>query len=324
MREFDAFFSKPNVRNIFTTAAIKIQNIISEMPSDADPNTHYMLTLVGTTFFHIKSTPELFDQRCPLNIEGIGEHLVEVANHISGGNLQDQDFAFYACFRLLIEFQLASVGPVARDLLAVLDRVHDYKYDGNTYAQIRYAEHQMIINVLQRYIHHPKMTELKDLPETIDRAERQIKQADYDIDMRESRVNELKKTLDKYETAFNFVGLYDGFKQLRTQKRWEQGVGLLGLLALAVLMLCPFFIKFYLMLNLTKLDVDTATYISILGYELVVAYFFRVALHNYRGVKAQLIQIDLRMALCQFVQGYAKYAKDVHKESPQLLERFDQ
>lgn len=41
-------------------------------------------------------------------------------------------------------------------------------------------------------------------------------------------------------------------------------------------------------------------------------------------MKAQLIQIDLRMTLCQFIQDYADYAKEVRKDSPLLLERFDQ
>lgn len=90
-------------------------------------------------------------------------------------------------------------------------------------------------------------------------------------------------------------------------------------------MLAPFLMKFWVAVFPSgSLVIDTPFYVSLIGFELILAYFFRVALHGYKGVKAQLIQIDLRMTLCQFIQDYAEYAKEVRRDSPSLLDRFDQ
>lgn len=325
MSNVEPFFSIPEKRAIFDRAANKLRAVIDALPEDADEKHRYMLNLIGVVFFHIQATPELWDERCLLNIEFLGERFVASANRISGGNMEERNFLFTTAYRMLVEYQLASVNTVSNDLLSVIDRIHDFEYEGEIYGQVRYAEHQMIVNILQRYIHHPKMVDLKSLPSAIERSERERVQAERDLSEREARVVELKKKLDTYKTAFNFVGLYDGFKNLRSKKGVEAGVGLVGLFALGALMIFPFLFKFYLTFHpRSDLQFDTAFYVSLAGFELVLAFFFRVALHNYRTIKAQLIQIDLRMTLCQFVQDYADYAKVVRKDSPQLLERFDQ
>ncbi len=90
-------------------------------------------------------------------------------------------------------------------------------------------------------------------------------------------------------------------------------------------MTAPFTYKMYAFItNSTTDKTDTYLIATVVGFEILLGYFFRVALHGYRAIKAQLIQIDLRMALCQFIQEYAKYAKDIRKDSPELLDRFDQ
>ncbi|MNJ49415.1 hypothetical protein D3C77_446430 [compost metagenome] len=53
-------------------------------------------------------------------------------------------------------------------------------------------------------------------------------------------------------------------------------------------------------------------------------FFFRVALHNFRAVKAQILQLDLRVALLQFIQSYTKFAKSEKTEGGVSLEKFEQ
>lgn len=92
-----------------------------------------------------------------------------------------------------------------------------------------------------------------------------------------------------------------------------------------IAMVVPPCYKMYSVLtNQPKIEVDLSLALTVFGLELLLAYFFRVALHGYRAVKAQLIQIDLRMTLCQFIQDYSEYAKGIRQESPELLNRFDQ
>jgi len=56
---------------------------------------------------------------------------------------------------------------------------------------------------------------------------------------------------------------------------------------------------------------------------LVMLYYFRVSLANYNSTRAQLMQIELRMSLCQFIQGYSKYSSEISKENENLLGKFE-
>ena len=306
-------------------AANRLEVMLNGLSEDVSDKLRYKLRLICVAFTSIKNDPSLFDSRCQFNIEGLGDRYVASARHLDPSNLEDLSFMFCASYRFLLEFQIGSPFQASDDILEVVGRVHDYEYSGNTRSQLKYAEHQMMVSIMRSYIHHPGMVTLKSLPEQVTRAEVEREKSSLDLDEREQRVQALREKLETYKTAFNFCGLYDGFKHLRESKRVEGYVGLVVLLVLALLMMCPFLIKFYLVFfPLEGVVLDNQFYIALLGFELVLAYFFRVALHNYRSVKAQLIQIDLRMTLCQFVQDYARYAKEVHAGSPNLLERFEQ
>ena len=65
---------------------------------------------------------------------------------------------------------------------------------------------------------------------------------------------------------------------------------------------------------------------AMLSLELILIYFFRIILSNYKSVKAQIIQIELRQTLCGFIQGYADFRKDLKetaKENGNPLEKFE-
>jgi hypothetical protein len=62
---------------------------------------------------------------------------------------------------------------------------------------------------------------------------------------------------------------------------------------------------------------------TIVAIEVILIYFFRVVLAQFRSVKAQVLQLDLRIALCQFVQSYAEYSVKVKKDDPNVLAKFE-
>lgn len=70
---------------------------------------------------------------------------------------------------------------------------------------------------------------------------------------------------------------------------------------------------------------EIGPYLTLLGFELVMLYFFKVVLHSYRSVNSQLLQLDLRVALTQFIIKYSDYAADVKTDVVKgTLERFEQ
>jgi hypothetical protein len=57
--------------------------------------------------------------------------------------------------------------------------------------------------------------------------------------------------------------------------------------------------------------------------ELLMLYFFRIALLNYRSAKAQSLQLDLRIHLCRFIQNYATEANGMRTAAEKSLEKFE-
>lgn len=319
----DSYFATEFNQKILSNMMHKVRGGLDAI-RDSDNDKHkFLLEFIGITLFYIQNNPSSFDERCIMNIASVGDRFIE---EIRSFDLAEEsaEHLFAYCYRFVIEYQISTPHSISSELLAVLARVSDFEY-GAAASQVRYAGHQMLINVVQHYMYHPSLASLKNLPEVIQRSETERENAEKSIIDRETRVNALAEKLETYETAFNFVGLYAGFKSLKTTKVSERRWNFFFLLVLGALLLLPVVVKFASLINApVKTEPDLIGLAALAGLELLLLYFFRVALQNFRSIKAQLLQIDLRMTLCQFVQSYAEYSKGAPEGSKGLLERFEQ
>ncbi|WP_460103906.1 hypothetical protein [Pseudomonas sp. H1_D04] len=320
-----SFFSNSDNKLLIDNLGDRLSEHLIKVSNEGGKD--FFVLFVCETLRCMGSLPLKFDDRCGFNIEDSGVRFLELLRLF---NIQNSDLIqelFSICYRFAIEYQASSPDALPEKLqgLVIQVSINEKLFNNQTQLSVRFAEHQMLILVLKRYVYHPGLENVRDLKLLLQSVVEQKKRTEEDLTVRQEKVDLLKDSLDKYRDAFNFFGLYDGFKNLRTQKGREGFVGLVLLSALGLLMMIPFFVKFYLTFNPVKdVSLDGEFYIGLIGFELVLAYFFRVALHNFRSVKTQLLQIDLRMTLCQFIQDYARYAKEVRNGSPELLERFDQ
>ena len=60
-----------------------------------------------------------------------------------------------------------------------------------------------------------------------------------------------------------------------------------------------------------------------LSLELLLLYFYRVNLQHLRSTEAQIVQLELRQALCQVIQNYTDYSSEIKAKDPSALERFE-
>lgn len=139
----------------------------------------------------------------------------------------------------------------------------------------------------------------------------------------ELQVEALSETLTKQRTAFNFVALDKGFENIRNTKNVElkhQNWASWGLMFFILLVPC-------LMANYYANSHNLTKYITLaipaLSVELFLLYFYRVNLQHLRSSKAQLVQLELRQALCQFIQSYAEYAKGIKANDKDALDKFE-
>lgn len=162
------------------------------------------------------------------------------------------------------------------------------------------------------------------LKETSDNIQKSADEKLEDVKRLDDRLKNLKQ-------GFNFVALSDGFSRMLNEKKKSKKWILLLLFFIAVIISAiPLFkiIPACETIPICKIFSDgtnlTWQQIAIsAGLELVLIYFFRVVLFHYRTVQTQIMQLDLRLSLCQFIQSYAEYAKEIKTNDKDALDKFE-
>ncbi|NVZ55537.1 hypothetical protein HX797_04615 [Pseudomonas edaphica] len=292
-------------------------------------------------FFIIRSLAAMrnnyiaFERDCLFNIEMIGRVFKEKLETIDPQNSKDSELLAAYIFRFVQEYEVSNPNDISDELRYGLRVMPDLNLDHRAASEIKYGQHSMLIGVLKKYLHHEDIVAIKKLPGTIERAVRINADSERTLNEGQQKVAHLAEGLKKLKIGSDFVELASGFSKMRTRKAIEKHFNFACLLLLAAMMISPAALKIYVYYAELKIpEIDVYTAVSIAALELVFVYFFRVALHNFRGVKAQILQLDLRIALLQFIQSYVKFSGDARKivsksngeiSSKELtLDRFEQ
>ncbi|HEJ9120497.1 TPA: hypothetical protein ACQVHI_003496 [Serratia marcescens] len=146
-------------------------------------------------------------------------------------------------------------------------------------------------------------------------------------------IDEIEARLSSYHSEFNFVGLYAGFKELKKSKDEELDSAndsyhlamimaiLLPLLSIGAHILFPQLVNGKTLIEWVSWAAPFA------AVELLILYYARVIYSEVKSLRTQLIQINLRGALCQFIEEYMNYRKKMKNEKGELndaaLDKFD-
>lgn len=152
-----------------------------------------------------------------------------------------------------------------------------------------------------------------------------------DIHELEERILGYKEELGRHASNFNFVGLSHAFKGLIETKneeleRYAIGVFLAGFLALAV-PVCVALLLTDGMLGWTH-GQGWSSYavmkaVGFLGIELLLLYYFRITLKSFLLAKDQKVDLTLRLALCQFIEGYRDFSLATKEKGLDVLSGFE-
>ena len=147
---------------------------------------------------------------------------------------------------------------------------------------------------------------------------------------KEEKVKTLASKLDEQKIAFNFVGLSQGFENLLSKKRiskWTSfsimAIFCIFLITVPIVFLGGRFLNWFPEYNINWNNIGWEHSLPIFGLEFVLIYFFRVVLTHYNSIQTQIMQIELRQSLCQFIQHYADYAKEIKEKDGASLEKFE-
>ncbi|CAI0904234.1 Uncharacterised protein [Serratia quinivorans] len=163
--------------------------------------------------------------------------------------------------------------------------------------------------------------------------EEEVKSVLSDINSNLSGINEISDRLSSYHSEFNFVGLYAGFKELKKVKDEELDSAKDSYhLAMVVAIILPLLsigihILFPQLVNGKTLVEWVSWAAPFAAVELLILYYARVIYSEVKSLRTQLVQINLRGALCQFIEEYMNYRKKIKNEKGELndaaLDKFD-
>ena len=275
-----------------------------------------------------------FDEYCTFNIESIGDHFMRDIREFP--ELTDDrrsisiNSTFTSAFRFLCELEFTQPGNASFEVLQIGNFVEENMglFSGSDQLQITFARYRMPVQVAKKLINDPSIAEFRNFSQTVADAKKLRSDWDLDLGQRRLHVDLIMQGLKNAKSSYNFVGLVDGFRNLATVKIKEREFAFWSLIALAISMVSPPAAQvFYVFTQMDAIEAKKGlllyTLPTILAIEVMLVYFFRVVLAQFRSVKAQVLQLDLRIALCQFVQSYAEYSTTIKKDDPNVLAKFE-
>lgn len=146
------------------------------------------------------------------------------------------------------------------------------------------------------------------------------------LESKKNLAEALSKKFEGISDNYNFVGLHMGFSRMYREKEKERTLSTIsviffGSLAFLIAWAAIVLSGFYFNPNNSPNE-KIINLIPFIGAEIIALYFFRLAYTESKSIKNQILQLKLRMTLCQFIQRYASYAKELG-ENNSSLEKFE-
>lgn len=290
------------------------------------------LSLSRDIIGYMHKSPEGWDERCSFNIKNIGSQFIHWLRSFDPQKSDDIDNIYSLSYRFLCEydFLVGSGRELSMELRSIRNRIeHDAaEMDDDVRSQIIYASYVMPASIAKEFINDANIGVFKNFEEKKVEAEKLKIQWDDEIEQKKTVTEALKNKLDEYKIGFNFVGLYKGFSDLSEKKTEESFWLFWSLIGMGLLIFLPLISEIaFATSEIYGGQSFTANHLIILipliSIELILVYFFRIILINHRSVKAQIMQLELRQTLCQFIQSYAGYSSEIKKQDSGALEKFE-
>lgn len=275
---------------------------------------------------------------CPFNYHYIGKYFEERLNFLKNNwDSEILDDIFLISIRFLREAELTMRRQYKKKLWNdddIYEKIWNWfnsltNNDISPYdiSQLNYIQNDYSLMLLNDYLGNKSFQAFLNYEENIKKIEQHsivLKETSDNIqksaDEKLEKVEQLSDTLKNLKQGFNFVALSDGFSRMLNEKKASKKWILSLLFLIAVIISAIPAYKFFSDggINLTWQQIAISA-----GLELVLIYFFRVVLFHYRTVQTQIMQLDLRLSLCQFIQSYAEYAKEIKTNDKDALDKFE-
>lgn len=271
-----------------------------------------------------------FDSHCQISIQKLGHLLPDVHSSIASPNPLNIPLFAAVFYAFVTEFDISTNEEISSELQQFKDIVEQVIPNTSPQAKaiLEFAQKRLPTLMLKNLLADQRVKDLKNVPEVVSAIEVKVKNWQNDLRNKASLVKGLQKTLERQENAFNFVGLYNGFDELSKKKAEELASAQTMMMWTGGALFIPISVDIvFLMLHYETLGNGDGIKIGAIAaatfsVTFLLIYFFRIFMRSADLCKAQLLQINFRKTLCQFVQRYVKYADEL-KANKELLGKFE-
>ncbi len=271
-----------------------------------------------------------YDECCQVSIQDFGRNLIERVREVLPDFESRVTSVMCLIYRFVVEFDLCTYGE-KHDLREFQEYVLSQlgNLEGQNRQLVEYARQELPSQVLKFILNDPALGSLKNVRAYSSQVDQIVSDWEKRLSQHRQEVGELKTALDSYKTGFNFVGLSQGFQSLKETKEEEIKVHKAEMKNAGRWVFVPLLLEFLYFMIAPILSIDLATYqLAAMGLisvslTLLLVYFFRLSVRSVDMCKAQLLQIQLRMTLCQFIQDYGRYSKELKESNGPSLDKFE-
>ncbi|MDO9922822.1 hypothetical protein Q7437_09215 [Glaesserella parasuis] len=321
---------------------------------DENTSTYYRIGIILPILSKIKLSEDDWSKQCQYFYPKYREELFKELIYLEGERLEDDisiliEGIYCRCAYLLREYILymESNAPYEYrfgmdDLSVVHNKILNDNYDfidkKNEDRLNVIKDKQLDIWILGYYFYGKSFKSFEKYEELVKESEGKFLDIKNKIDRekdklsdfikeKQEKVQQLAKQLEEQKTAFNFVGLSQGFEKLLNTKKSARSYTFFFLVCIGAFL---FVVPAAYIQTIMSFSVDTINdpyiwklAIPFTGAEIILLYFFRVILNHYNSLQTQIMQLELRQSLCQFIQSYADYAKEIKEKDGASLEKFE-
>lgn len=194
---------------------------------------------------------------------------------------------------------------------------------------VKFAERDLPFQIFKELFHSSKIKNLTELNSNLKQASELLEKWEKSFEIKKNTVFQLEQKLAETKLTYDFLGLNKGFQQLYEQKKDELKAAKNTYGFVATTMFTIPFAEFVALVaaffyfdgkipsNMWLVSIPFITLI------LITLYLLKISLQDKRAIQSQMMQLELRMALCQFIHNYAEDSETLHKKNSAGFEKFE-
>lgn len=275
-----------------------------------------------------KGSPVKFGEVCKYNLKYIGDSFIEDINASSYDNDTYENVLIFL-IRIAKEYELSSNFSLKENGTKLLQKYKEPsgKYSDSFNSQIYFTWNIMPFQISD-FKNSLKFDNIKtnfknDIKSILDQ---ELPKEKEEINNLKSFIETSKKQLKDYKQEFSFINLNQAFFHLAKSKKTSKNIVLILLIILSIIIVyIPYFYyeKSFLIKEISNafnLSLEGKNnlplYIMLSGFipmfliESIFLYFFRIVLHKYNSLVDQIVQLETKQAIIQFIESYVDYQKD--------------